>query len=697
MKKLFFGVLAYFLGIHYSLAQEEDLISMFGDEDMVSLATGKQQPIAVAPAVTTVITSEDIKEIGATSLGEVLETVPGLHVGLNQFYNPIFTIRGIASQFNSQVLVLVNGISISNLYLGSRGLTWGGMPVEAISRIEVIRGPGSAVYGADAFAGTVNIITKSHADLKNTETGVQYGSFNSVGAWIMNGSEVSGFNVFFSLEYQSSDGHEEIIDSDLQTILDTFVDGTDVSLAPGPVNLSREALDARLDLSRGNWQLRAGMQERRNLGTGAGVAEVLDPEGRFAGSRRNLDLTYHNPDAFEDWDFSTQISYFYTTQEIEEQLILFPPGSKLGNGPAAPAFTGGVIGNPEVFEKHWRFNTSAFYEGFDRHTVRLGAGYQNADIYKVRESKNFGLDGDGNVIFPGSPVVSVDDTPAIFLPEGGRNNKYVFLQDVWKINGDWELTSGIRHDDYSDFGSTTNPRLALVWSTAHNLTTKFLFGKAFRAPAFVDTRNQNNPVALGNPDLKPEEIETFEVAFDYRPSNITRIGLNLFTYNWDNIIDLYPDPPPATTKTAQNLGEQEGDGIEFEIESELSPEFSVIGNLTYQDSINKNTDFTAADAPKRQLYVRGNWKFSKNWNGIVQINAVMDRAREMGDIRSGIDDYSLSNLSLGYTSDSHSWEVRFIARNIADEDAREASSSSFQNDFPLAGRNYIVELRYKFE
>jgi outer membrane cobalamin receptor len=695
MKNLLSGILVYLLFISASSA-EEDLMALFGDEDMVSLATGKQQPISVAPAVATVITAKDIREIGATTLEEALESVPGLHVGLNQFYNPIYTIRGIASQYNSQVLVLINGISISNLYLGNRGLAWGGMPVEAISRIEVIRGPGSATFGADAFAGVINVITKSHKDTDGIETGVQYGSFNTTGAWLTNGSKIGDFDFFFSLEYQSTNGHEEIIESDLQAILDTFVDGTNVSLAPGPVNLSRDALDVRIDLGRGNWQFRAGLQERRNLGTGAGVAEVLDPYGRFAGSRRNFDITY-NTDSFEHWNFSSQISYFYTTQEIEEELILFPPGSKLGNGPASPAFTNGVIGNPEVFEKHWRFNTSAFYEGFERHTVRLGTGYQNADIYKVRESKNFGLDGNGNLIFPGSPVVSVDDTASIFLPEGSRDNKFLFIQDIWKLSGDWELTSGVRYDDYSDFGSTTNPRLALVWSTRHNLTTKFLFGKAFRAPAFVDTRNQNNPVALGNPDLRPEEIETFEVAFDYRPNHTTRIGLNLFTHNWDNIIDLYPDPPPATTKTVQNLGEQKGEGFEFEVESDLSQKFSVTGNLAYQNSTNQNTNSTAADAPRRQMYVRGNWKFNESWKAIAQIVSVSDRARETGDVRPKIDDYTLANLSLDYRSNSGAWETKFIARNLTDEDAREASSPSFQNDFPLARRNYVAEFRYNFE
>lgn len=129
---------------------------------MVSIASGYRQPLFKAPSVATIITAEDIKAIGATDLDEVLETVPGLHVNRRQQgYNPIYTIRGIYHPANAQALVLINGVSISNLFQGGRNDIWGGMPVQAISRIEVIRGPGSAVYGADAFAGVINIITKT--------------------------------------------------------------------------------------------------------------------------------------------------------------------------------------------------------------------------------------------------------------------------------------------------------------------------------------------------------------------------------------------------------------------------------------------------------------------------------------------------------------------------------------------------------
>ena len=134
--------------VQLAQAEEEELAMAYGDKSFVSIATGSRQPIARAPSVASVITSEDIKAIGAADLDEVLETVPGIHVARSPLgYNPIYTIRGIYSQYNPQVLMLVNGIPITGVIFGDRSNIWGGMPVENISRIEVIRGPGSAIYG----------------------------------------------------------------------------------------------------------------------------------------------------------------------------------------------------------------------------------------------------------------------------------------------------------------------------------------------------------------------------------------------------------------------------------------------------------------------------------------------------------------------------------------------------------------------
>jgi outer membrane receptor protein involved in Fe transport len=585
-----------------SKEEEKALLQIYGDEEMISIATGSRRPIAKAPAVATVITAEDIKAMGATDLDEVLETVPGLHVARSPLgYNPIYIFRGIFSDFNAQVLVLINSIPITNLFHGDRNQVWGGMPVEAIARIEVIRGPGSALYGADAFAGVINIITKTTQDIEGTQIGFRPGSFDTWDAWALHGGSWGGFDVATILEYHDTDGQREIIEADAQTVFDNFF-GTSASLAPGPVNLQRENFDARLDIACGDWRLRAGLQRRRNVGSGAGVALALDPNSRFASDRWNVDLTYHNPKLAENWDVTTQLSYFDTTQEIERNLVLFPPGTllpigsdgniNLVNPRSLVAFPEGFIGNPEVFERHARFNMSAFYKGFERHTLHAGAGFNYGNLYKTRETKNFGPGViDGTVSPIGGALTNVSDTPFVFLRERDRKNYYLFLQDEWRFANDWELTAGVRYDYYSDFGSTVNPRLALVWQTRYDLTTKLLYGRAFRAPSFAELGSFNNPVTIGNLNLDPETIQSLELAFDYRPADKLRLGLNLFGYQWDDIIRFTP--------VAQNTGEQIGYGLELEADWQPTRTLRLLGNYSYQRSIDEATDEDAGNAPHR--------------------------------------------------------------------------------------------------
>lgn len=706
MKKIFkpFGKLLLFFLLSTSLtsvvaasepeeffAEEEEFLEedFYGGEEFVSIATGEKQLISKAPAVASVITAQDIENMGANDLDEVLESVPGLHVSRNNFYSPIYSIRGIYSEFNAQVLVLINGLPITDLFNGNRGVFWAGMPTKAISRIEIIRGPGSAVYGADAFSGVINIVTKKGTELNGNKVGLTFGSFDTKGGWFSLGNKNDNQEYSFIVEYSSTDGHKRIIESDRQSIFDSL-DGTNVSLAPGSVNLSRDSVDTRFDYQKDKFNLKIGLQRRTNIGTGAGVAEALDPVGKFESNRRSLDFIYHNPNVATNWDLKAEAAYFYITQEVENNITLFPPGTEFGVN--ASPFPNGVIGNPQIFEEHYRFNFSAFYNGFKSHSIRFGVGHHIADMYKVKESKNFGLDGDSQPI-PPDQVVNVDDTNAIFLPEGGRKNNYVFIQDVWRVANDWELTSGIRYDNYSDFGSTTNPRLALVWSTAHNLTTKFLYGKAFRAPSFSETRNQNNPVALGRADLKPEEIETFEFAVDYQARQDLSYAFNLFTYVWDDIIDYFPIGGGRIQ--ADNRGQRKGNGFEFEFDYQVNENFKIYGNYALQDSEEQDGSHVAK-TPKQKVYLNLGYDVSSSWHLNLDTNLILDRKRAQGDTRRSVDDYNLVNIKIGYRLPENNWGASLAVRNLFDENAREPGSTLIPFDLPLEPRNTRFEVFYEF-
>jgi iron complex outermembrane receptor protein len=169
--------------------------------------------------------------------------------------------------------------------------------------------------------------------------------------------------------------------------------------------------------------------------------------------------------------------------------VLFPPGAFGG------AFVDGMIGNPYKWERHERLSATAAYTGFDAHRLRFGIGYVHQDLYRARETKNF--NPDFSPIGSGSraDVTDVTDTVPFARPHD-RTALYGYAQDEWNFARDWTLTAGVRYDRYSDFGGTTNPRLAVVWEAAYNMTAKLLYGSAFRAPAFQELYLINNPVFI---------------------------------------------------------------------------------------------------------------------------------------------------------------------------------------------------------
>lgn len=684
---------------------EAGVLDFYGDEDFISIAIGEVQPIAKAPAVASVITAEEIKRLGAKDIDQILETVPGLHVGRDIIgYNSLFVFRGIYADFNPQVLLLVNGIPLTNLFQGDRNVVWGGMPVEAISRIEVIRGPGSALYGADAFAGVINVVTKTPQELEGLSGGVSMGTFQTTNLWAAVGGTSGDLSYSGVIELGKTEGSDSVVETDGQSFLD-FVTGTSVSNAPGSVNLPRESLDLRVQAGYQNFSVRAGAQIRQNIGDGAGAAQVLNRDNKFESDRYNIDFTYSEEEFLADTSIKFQASYYETSQEVDGHFVLYPPGSSgpfldAFGAPIFGVFPDGIIGSPEIFEKHTRAGLTAKHDGIEKHSISAGAGYYHGEIDKVTEEKNFGINPDSLLpILPGDPIVDVSDTAFVFLTEDQRENTYVYIQDVWQFSNDWELTAGLRFDHYSDFGSTTNPRLALVWSTSYNLTTKLLYGEAFRAPSFAQTRAINNPLILGNLNLKPEQIKSYELAFDYRPSYELTINMNFFYYDWSDIIQFVPDSS-GSTRTAQNAGEQSGKGLEFEAKWALSETFKLSGNFAWQDSQDELADAAAANSPEKQLYLRTDWQIDDHWRLNVQANWVLDRNRVPGDLRDPVDDYLLVDLNIR-NQVSNTVELALIINNLFDKNAFEPSPNAMPvpfipNDLPLAGRSFLGEIRYKF-
>ena len=436
------------------------------------------------------------------------------------------------------------------------------------------------------------------------------------------------------------------------------------------------------------WRLRAAYQ-KREVGVGAGVAGSLDPNARGHSSRTYLDISYDKTNWAQNWDVSGVASYFDNKEKGDPAYTLFPAGAFGG------AFPNGMIGNPEHSQRHTRADVSAFYTGFEQHRIRIGTGYRLEDMYEVRETKNF------NATFGPLPggLTDVSGNPAlVYMLPHKRTVSFAFAQDEWSFARDWALTAGVRHDRYSDFGGTTNPRLALVWDAAYNLVVKTIHGTAFRAPSFNELYSINNPVVYGNSNLNPETIMTDELAFAWQPTAKLQTNLNFFRYRMSDIIR--PNP-----QQNQNAGDQTGRGFELESTLDATSDLRLTGSYSLQRSTDEATGQDAGMAPHRRLFVRADWRFAPLWQVSTKANYVADRMREPGDNRAQIPDYTLVDLTVRRESIAGNWDMRAMVTNLFDRDAREPTFKSVGttvpgnpitlSDLPLPGRAFYLQFQHK--
>ncbi len=703
---------------------EDDPFLLYGDEELISIATGTFKPLHLAPSVATVITAKDIEAMGARNLDEVLEVVPGLHVGKTDTrLEANYIIRGIKTKLTPQVQILINGVNMDNQVNGAL-IPLFRLNVANISRIEIIRGPGSAVYGADAFSGVINIITKDADELDGTVVGARLGSFSSKDVWVQHGGNIKGWSTAFSFEYSKSEGDKSrVIDADTQTLFDSLYnqastsplgishlpDIPNASLAPVALNTQFNQMNTSLTFLKNEWKVWLNSWRLWDGGQGAGAAQAIDTVGRQTAELYTLMLKYHDDDLTDLLALDTQFSYTYMDQQATFQLL--PPGARVllatdGNlqGAKNPnpnagfvIFSDGYLGNPGGEGDTVFFESALTFKDIKSHTIRLAVGFMAVDI-KGKATQNFGpgvidtsvLSMLSDTVIDGS-LTDVTGTPSNFMNRQTRQVRYVSAQDEWRFLSDWELTAGIRYDEFSDFGSTTNPRLALVWAMDYNLTSKLLYGRAFRAPALNELYFRNNPSVLGNPNVQPETIDMLELVFDYRPNFNTETVFNFFRYQIKDLIDF-------STGVAENENDQDGYGFEADVKWNASNDVVVLANFVVQQSEDSNTGEPVANAPSRQASLGIRFKMNQMCSLMPQINWVADRRRAYGDTRSQIDDYTMVDVALRcHNVANYPLGVTAGIRNFTDTDAREPGPATVINDYPLESRAVYIEASYHFD
>ena len=669
---------------------DQELIQAFGEQPTVSIATGQRQLLSRAPAVASVITAEDIARNGASSLDETLQWVPGLYVARGQQADVSYVIRGINhNRYNPQVLMMYNGVPQRSPYLGNRGDMQGTLPIDHIQRIEIIRGPGSALYGADAFSGVINIITKTAADIDGTIVGGRVESYQGADAWLQHGGQLGPVTLAAYLRVARTDGPDEIINADLQTRLDQ-ASGKPTSRAPGPMTHPERQLQGQLDLQLQDWQWRLGYRQNYHQKINLGVNEVLDPDADVAATQFNTDLNWHNRSLLPGAELSMGLQY-------SQRRVNSNPLHLLQNGYSV--YPQGMLASANRNEQVSGVEAGLLLEHWSRHQIKLGAGFRREAINEYESEKNFRFVYIPNRGYAPLPIGPLQPAGAgAFMGTHSRDLRFAYVQDEWHLANDWQLTAGLRHDNYSDFGGTSNPHAALVWEAAYNVTAKLLYGQAFRAPSFIELYGVNNPVATGNPNLQPESIGTTELALIWQATPSWRVNGNLFRYQIHDMIRFVTNADPTTGKTAQNSGSQTGHGLELESGWQASARLRLSGNYAWQTAEESITQREPADAPRHLLRLIADWQLPEGWQLQAGANLVAGRERAADDSRTAPANYGTLDLTLQRPSgNAQPLGLALKLRNLFDKQSYDPTPSpgNIPGDYPLPGRTWLLQLQYQ--
>ena len=555
----------------------------------ISVASGFEQSIAEAPSTVTLITEAQWQAMGATTLDEVLESIPGIHISLSQsaLTSDVISIRGLQTSLNHQLMILIDGEHIRSSTGGSTVFGFK-KSLTGLKQIEVVRGPGSAIYGADSFSGVINLVTKKASSGTSSEQGssnlgFRFGSFASKHGWLENQGKFASIDYRLTIDlFSSDDDKNRKINADLQTFLDSIF-ATAASLAPGPIDNHYNIQDITLNLAGEDWNANIWHYRNNRAGLGPGAAQALDPFGSFTNGITLAKLQFDMSDYLSgkaNIDFSMQREFIHTKYHLFPAGTVLPIGNDGNIDFVTPTtftlFTDGFLGNPKFVSKTFALSLTQIKELTKSHKLRwkLGINYNDRD---VGETKNFGptiLSGTESVI--DGMLTDVDNTPGLYSIDTKEHFTYLSIQDDWRINNDVSAVIGLRYDNYESFGSTVNPRISLIWRASNDLTTKFQYGSAFRAPSPDERFFRNNPVTLGNEDLQPEEIDTIELSFDYKWHKNLITNFTWYQYEAKNFIEFVYDPN-FNGNVAQNIGQQSGDGIETSIKwqtNQLNIEFN---------------------------------------------------------------------------------------------------------------------------
>ena len=652
-------LLLFFVFVLAATAQEAQDLGEVGLEELGSIkvysASKHLQSTSDAPASVTVITADEIQKFGYRSLADILRGVPGFYVTYDRDYTFV-GVRGFGrlGDWNSRVLVLIDGHRINNNVLGQAML--GNeflVDVDMIERVEIVRGPGSSLYGANAFFAVINVFTRTTKQVKDWELSFQTGSFGTYEGRASYGHEFHGLGVLLSGTFYDSSG---------QTLFFPQFDN--------PANNNGITSDTDYEsykhilatFSFHGLTLQGLFSTRDKVVPTAYFGAVFNDPGAFnIDSHQYFDLGYQH--SIGKWQLDAHTSY--------DQARLQAPVPEAPIAPGDPV----VLSTYSFRGNWWTSDVKLSRDLFERNHLTLGTEVRD----NLRQDQ-------GDLLNP----------PNVFSPEPSNSLiAAVYAQDEFGITSRLTLNAGIRYDHYSTFGGTANPRAALIYRPAGKTALKLLYGNAFSAPDVYETTPNFGTFYDDNLKLQPEHIQSLEARIDQGLGQYFQFSSGVYRNRISDLISLVLVPADGNYQY-QNAGSALATGMDVEFSGRAPNGLQGKASLDYVNAFDDRAGHPALDNSPRHM-AKLNFTvplIDKSWFAGVEGQFL---GRRLTLLQNSLASYQVFNLTLvGHTLGKH-LGVSASAFNVLDKKyfdpgRPEDPEDAIQQD----GRSFRIKLTGRF-
>ncbi|MFY7999448.1 MAG: TonB-dependent receptor plug domain-containing protein [Candidatus Kapaibacteriota bacterium] len=521
-----------------------------------------------AAATLTIITAKEIEAFGATSLFQAIDRITSIYALSTPAYpQNILSIRGDnTDQYNNRVLILLNGRPVrESMFLGENRAIYTMLPLASVERIEIVRGPGSALYGTSAFTGVINIITKSGRQRKVTAN-VLYGSFDRLQAGVSGGATLGEVEIAGSVNYVRDGGWTM-----------TMTDERNVKRS---TRMSENGFGADVSVQAGGFSLQGfiGQTEQGAIGNTPvwGPPEypaLRDAEYRSFSQRIFLDAGYKA-------QFTTNYAASLNATYNGYNFKFFYPSAKDDSRRVSSSDVLVEFTNYFSFDKNLQIVAGAL--------ASFNSG-QGVEPTLDRNGRVFDIFQQGS-----------NANPFVFVPPTAQTLFSVYAQAEYRPFDALRIIAGGQVNKSPNIDVDFAPRAAVVWSITKNLGLKALYGRAFRSPSISEQLRQSTN-AYGNDKLQPERIGTFEAQFYYASvENGLQIAATYYNSAGTNFIER--SRPSDSLRIVNgvpvalyiNASTSQYQGVELDVQGVIAGGFSLRGGASYmlQESSVQTRRFT---------------------------------------------------------------------------------------------------------